>query len=105
MAQIDRYAGKPFLRLLDCYLLACIDQLDAKQDHALIGMEQKLQAIYGVPGDWRSIVSVVMDFPATMRDDVRQVWSDYLAHAKQRDASVNPNEFVEEFVRQNFPNI
>lgn len=105
MIAADRYTGKPFLRLLDCYLLACIEQLDLDQAQALKKAEPKLQQIYGLAGDWRAIVEGVMEFPSSMGDQVRSVWTGYLAQAKQAGVSIDPNEFVAEFVRQNFPDI
>jgi hypothetical protein len=105
MITADRYTGKPFLRLLDCYFLACIGQLDVDQAQALERAEPKLRQIYGLAGDWQAIVKSVMDFPASMGEQVRSVWAGHLAQAKSEGASVDPNEFVAEFVRQNFPDI
>ena len=58
----SRYDGKPFLRLLECYILSCIDQLSETDRRNLESMEPKLQSIYGVPGDWRQITASVVGF-------------------------------------------
>ena len=39
---MDRYAGKPFLRLLECYVLAAIGELSDEQQATLRAMEPKL---------------------------------------------------------------
>ena len=100
---MERYAGKPFLRLLECYVLNAIDQLDEKQKDTLRLMEPKLGAVYGVSGTWMEIVCKQMDFPESLSDQIRKIWSGYLLQAKERGASVDPNEFAISFINENFP--
>jgi len=102
---MDRYAGKPFLKLLECYVLDAIGQLDDQQRSALQLMEPKLSKIYSMDGTWLEIVSKQMDIPESLPLQIRDIWEKYLAQAKDRGVAVSPNEFVMGFVDQNFPDI
>ena len=67
---MDRYAGKPFLRLLECYVLSLIGQLDDGQQEKLHRMEPKLAGVYGAEGTWFEIVGAQMDFPPSMPNQI-----------------------------------
>jgi hypothetical protein len=100
---MDRYAGKPFLRLLDCYVLDAIHQLDDVQRASLQKTEPKLRAAYGVDGSWLEIVRAQMALPDSLSDTIYIQWLAYLSHAKMCGKTVEPNEFVKSFVDANFP--
>lgn len=100
----DIYAGKPFLKLLDSYILDAIGALDADSDAALTAMEPKFRETFGATGDWRTIVEQRMQFPAGMKGAVREVWEK--GGAKFRAAQgrePDPLEFTRHFVDTNFP--
>lgn len=100
----DRYKGKPFLRLLDCYVLDAIGYLDAEQDEKLIEMEPKFREVFGQEGGWRDIVEARMQFPEGMAGAIRQVWDnghDKFVAANGREP--DPAEFVQVFVDTKFP--
>jgi hypothetical protein len=99
---MDRYAGKPFLRLLECYVLNAIGQLDDGQRAALVKMESKLASVYKVDGGWLDIVSAQMNFPESLPGQINDIWSRYLDQAKVQGMSVDPGEFAMLFVDQNF---
>jgi hypothetical protein len=99
----DRYDGKPFLRLLDCYVLDTLGALDDRSEAALIAMEPRLRAIYNANGGWREIVAAQMDFPDDMPDQIRRIWDDghdrfVAAHGQDPD----PLAFTTIFVDTNF---
>lgn len=100
---MDRYTGKPFLRLIECYVLSAIDQLDDAQRSSLVKMEPKLSSVYSIDGSWLEIVSSQMEFPDNFPEQIRGFWNGYLEHAKSQGLSVDPNEFAISFVDQNFP--
>lgn len=100
---MDRYTGKPFLRLIECYVLSSIDQLDDAQRSSLVEMEPKLVSIYKIRGNWLEIVSSQMEFPESFPKQILGFWNRYLDHAKSQGLSVDPNEFAMSFVDQNFP--
>ena len=63
----DIYEGKPFLKLLDAYVLDAIGALDADSDAALTAQEPTFHALFGGTGDWRTIVVQRMQFPMAWR--------------------------------------
>ena len=100
----DRYEGKPFLRLIDCYVLDAIGRLDAGQDEQLTAMEPKFREVFGEAGDWRRIVEARMQFPEGMAGAIRQVWDN--GHDKfvaMNGQEPDPVEFTRVFVDTNFP--
>lgn len=101
-AATPRYAKRPFLRLIDCYVLDAIGQLDDDQRAALTRMEPKLATVFGIEGSWSEIVEKQMEFPASLRTQIRGIWGRYLDFARQTGRSVDPGEFVVQFVDNNF---
>ena len=101
---MSRYTNKPFLKLLECYILNSIDQLDDAQRETLVKMEPKLASIYGINGSWLDVVTMQMDFPESLTEQIREIWSKYLDNAKAQGVSIDPTKFAMSFVDQNFPN-
>lgn len=100
---MDRYKGKPFLRLLECYILNVVGQLDDKQYSALERMEPKLREVYKSEGSWVEVVAKQMEFTGDFHEQVRALWNRYSAHLKQQGFDVDSNQFVVRFVDDNFP--
>ena len=101
----DRYSGKPFLRLLECYVLDAIGALDEQQRTVLQRMEPKLMNVYGRSGSWSEIVAAEMEFPPSLPMHIRQIWTQNIEAAKSRGLRCDPNEFALAFVDQNFPDL
>ena len=99
---MDRYEGKPLLRLIECYILDSIDQLTSEQVATLVSMEPKLRAALGVTGTWKEIVAKTMDFPDTFPAQIKEIWQRNLDMAASKGASVSPEEFAMTFVDENF---
>ncbi|MFL9842450.1 hypothetical protein ABS767_15880 [Sphingomonas sp. ST-64] len=100
----DIYAGKPFLRLLDSYVLDAIGELDAESDAKLTSMEPKFRELFGTTGDWRSMVEQRMRFPDGMAGAINEVWTKgrtkfITANGHEPD----PVEFTRTFVDTHFP--
>ena len=100
----DRYAGKPFLRLLESYILDAIGHLDPAADGALQAMEPQYREMFGATGSWREIVVSRMQFPEGMQSAVREVWQSgrerfRAANGREPDAE----EFTRVFVDTKFP--
>lgn len=101
---IDRYVGKPFLQLLDSYVLDAIGALDVEADAGLAAMEAEFRKTFDATGDWRAIVVQRMNFPDGMAGAIREVWQKgsvkfMAAHGREPD----PFEFTRHFVDTNFP--
>jgi hypothetical protein len=100
---MNRYEGKPLLRLLECYVLVAIGQLDDEQLDALQRMAPKLAAVYNRQGTWSEIIRDEMGFPESLPMKIREIWERNLATLRERGVAVDPNEFAMAFVDQNFP--
>jgi hypothetical protein len=96
-----RYQGKPLLRLLESYVLWAIDQLSEKNARILERVTPKLQSVYGIDGDWRQIVSAIMELPPNMPMLIRQVWAKNLEIARANGVVLTPQQFAEMFVDKN----
>lgn len=99
----DRYDGKPFLRLLESYVLWSIDRLDPASAEGLVGMQPKLQEVYGQTGTWQEIVARQMEFPDTLPETIKSIWERGAAKAHEQGLAVDPSEFARQFVDTNFP--
>lgn len=92
----DRYAGKPFLMLLDSYVLFQIEELPKEAELALENMTPKLQEIYNLSGNWRQIIESVMAIPASEVTSIRHEW------ANSTNATFSADEFAQRYVNQHF---
>lgn len=99
----DRYSRNPFLRLVDCYVLDAIGHLPSAQRATLEQLEPRFQKALGAQGGWREIVEAKMQFSADVTAQVREFWAGYKKAASQQGIEVDANEFVVDFVNQNFP--
>ncbi len=99
----DRYDGKPFLRLLDSYVLAAIGELPREQHESLQDMEPKLRSVYGTEGDWRQIVATQMGFPDDLPATIKVIWDNGVAKIRASGMNPDPSEFIRHFVDTNFP--
>lgn len=100
----QRYEGKPFLRLLDSYVLAAIGQLDDANALWLTEAEPHFRATFGEQGTWQQIVEKRMGFPAGMPAAILEVWT--RGQAKFRAAAgeePDPVLFAHQFVDTHFP--
>ena len=98
---VNRYAGKPFLKLVDSFVLKCIDQLDPSQESLLVQMTPKLREVYSSGGTWEEIVVVQLRFPPNIRETVQALWEKNQDIANQSGATLTPMQFVEMFVANN----
>lgn len=100
----DRYAGKPFLKLLDAYVVDAIGHMDGATELELLVMEPQMRSALGLSGDWRSLVEQRMRFPEGMKGAIREVWDKgrvkfIAANGREPD----PIEFTMHFVDTKFP--
>ncbi len=100
--QQDRYAGKPFLRLLESYVLNAIGRLTPQEKEALEAMEDKLSAVYGQTGSWVEIVAAQMAFPVELPGRICKIWETGSARAREQGFTPDPVEFTRHFVDMNF---
>lgn len=100
-----RYAGKPFLGLLDGYVLKTIGHLDPKKDAGLKALEGKFQEIFKSQSDWCGIVKEQLGLADSLDQEIQELWERYSSHVKNTGAEPDPVAFTHQFVAQNFPDI
>ncbi|MDH5648195.1 MAG: hypothetical protein OEY67_00955 [Gammaproteobacteria bacterium] len=97
----ERYTGKPFLRLLELYVLDAIGQLSDKDEETLIKMTPNLQATYKSQGSWKEIIRKVMDLPENMPSLIIDMWNKNQKIAKDNGQVLEGEQFAMMFVDQN----
>ena len=102
-SQSDRYEGKPFLKLVDSFVLDCIGQLDPVTSQSLIEMTPKLREVYGHEGSWQEIVMKQLDFTPQVQISIQEMWFKNQTIAKANGVNLSPIQFAELFVAQNVP--
>ena len=98
----ERYEGKPFLRLLDAYVLDSIGELDSQTAQSLTAMEPKLRDTYQIQGSWQDIVSHQMQFPEDMPRQIEAIWNDAETKVRNSGMELSAVEFTYQFVDTNF---
>ena len=100
----DRYEGKPFLRLLDSYVLDAIDKLDDANAKWLVEAEPYFRETFGGSGSWQDIVAQRMQFPEGMQSAIAETWQKgRVRFVEQNGHEPEPVQFAHMFVDQNFP--
>jgi len=100
----NRYFGKPFLKLVDSYVLDAIGHLDAATDAALTAMEPNFHRTFNTTGSWREIVVGQMQFPEGMAGAIREVWEKgKVRFVEATGKEPDPVEFTRTFVDTKFP--
>jgi hypothetical protein len=97
-----RYKDKPFLRLLECYILDAIGKLPDESRRKLENMSPKLAEIYGYSGVWTEIIEKVMHFPEDMKDRINEIWKRNILVAEGAGERLEPEYFAQHFVDKNF---
>jgi hypothetical protein len=98
-----RYDGKPFLELLDCYVLQAIGALDVGRLAALEAKAPQLQREYQTTVSWSEIVALQMNFAPDMSARIAVTWNDAQAAAAGQGLVAEPEEFTRLLVDANFP--
>lgn len=98
-----RYEGKPFLRVLELYIMWCADQLPPGEVGRVDELTPYLQNAFNRTGPWHQIVAKEMQFPDDLPQRVRDRWKEFVEHAEKAGQTPSPELFAQAFVDQNFP--
>jgi hypothetical protein len=98
----DRYAGRPFLRLLECFVLWSVGELSDDQSTSLREMTPHLQRTYGATGSWHDVVAAQMGFPTTLPSELRSLWERNKQAARDRGVGISAEEWTRAVVDDNF---
>ena len=96
-----RYKGKPFLRLLELYVLWAIGELAEKETSFMEEITPKLRSSYKMEGDWQRIIEGVMELPPHLPGKIRELWNRNLEIARTAGVVLPPQHFAEFFVDEN----
>ena len=99
--RVDRYAGKPLLKLVDSFVLKCIGELDPSQELLLVQMTPKFQEVFACPGTWEEIVIAELHFQPGIQASIQALWTKNQGIAKLNGVTLTPMQFVEMFVESN----
>lgn len=101
----DRYQGKPFLLLLEKYILDVIGELKRSDREGLEKMTPKLQRTFNHTGSWSEIVSAQLRLTPRDRDSIARNWKHNKQRADSKIKSVSPEDFArflaDQLIRQN----
>ncbi len=97
----DRYDGKPFLKLVDSFVLKCIGELGQSQELLFEKMTPKLQETFKSSGSWEDIVMEQLQYQPEIRDAIRELWAKNKEIAKENGTELSPMQFTEMFVSSN----
>ena len=99
---MNRYDGRPLLRLLECYVLWVIGHLSQKEENVLVTMTPQLRSIFKSTGDWKEIVTESVDIKDSDITEIKKMWNYYSEIAKAKNTRLTPQNFSEAFVDKNF---
>ena len=97
----DRYAGRPFLRLLECLALDAIGALDAEQRAVLEAMTPKLAESLGREGTWQQVVAAQMNWGEGIDGAIRELWDRNREAAREEGIELTSDEFAMLFADAN----
>lgn len=99
-----RYSGKPFLELVDSFVLDAIGHLDDATARSLREREPLFRDLFGERGGWRDMVVARMQFPKGMAGAIREVWDKgRVRFVSEQGREPDPREFAQHFVDTKFP--
>lgn len=99
---MDRYQGKPLLRLLELYILNALNELPPPEQETLNRLAPKLQALYGGKGHWHEAIEAAVRMPADMPQVIRDMWAKNLEIARANNVpALSAQKFAEMFVDEN----
>ena len=98
---LDRYAGKPLLKLVEAFVLDAIGELPAAQRTTLEQMTEKLQEVYKSTSPWQGIVVEVMHWDSDIASSIQGLWKRNQAIACSSGVTLSPTDFVVMFVEAN----
>ncbi len=98
---LERYRDKPFLLMLESYILDAIGELPGPMEQLAKNVSGKL---FG-GGDWRRRLREEVGFDTSLNDQVKQLWTENLQIAKEKAAELEPGDFAQALVEANFSEI
>ena len=99
--ELERYKDKPFLLMLEAYVLDAIGELPPS-------MEQLTKMVSGKffgAGDWRKRLREEVGLDKSLNEQLKQLWQENQAIAKEKGVELVAQEFAQALVEANFSQI
>jgi hypothetical protein len=98
---LERYKDKPFLLMLESYVMDAIGQLPPAMEQLTKSMSRKL---FGA-GDWRTRLREEVGFDKSLDAQLAQLWKENQQIAKEKGATLEAQDFAQALVEANFSQI
>jgi len=95
----ERYAGRPFLAIMDQFVLSVA--LETPAETALT-LNHFSSVIWEDKGDWRDLVIKHMEFSPTILTSLRQMWESNVQITRDSKVSISPWDFAKGVSGANF---
>ena len=93
----DRYAGKPFLKVIEAFILDAIGELPVEQRDLMQQITPKLQEIYKSQRSWQGIVAEAMHWKPNAAANIRDQWKKVQELDAANSAGLLPAVFAQKF--------
>lgn len=90
----SRYEGRPFLRLLESFVLDALGCLTEPEQARLEALTPNLKETFKRSGTWREIVAAEMSFPADCPATIVRNWEENKKRASEQGLQLNPQQFA-----------
>jgi hypothetical protein len=92
----DRYAGRPLLRLVECYVLDAIGELPDADRTRLESMAPEIaQSLHSPAETWQGAIAGALELDDEYGDSLRQDWADNSRSARDAGSTLTPQSFAE----------
>jgi hypothetical protein len=98
---LERYKDKPFLLLLESFVLDAVGELPPAMEHLATSMSTKF---FGHP-DWKKRLREEVGFPKELRDQIAALWAENRRIAAEKGAELVAAEFAQALVEANFAEV
>lgn len=98
----DRYHGRPFLILLENYVLSAIGSLVPDKEVLAAAATQR---VCGGSDDWRSTLRDTLHLGDSLDESLRQMWATNQQRAQQAGLTLSPEDFARMIADQNFAHL
>lgn len=93
---------KPVFLLLTNYVL---DQIGALQPEDTDRMARIMERVFGAEGDWRAALREQFGLRLELDEQLTVMWSEAQRLGEEKDTEVDPREFAQMVVEENFSDL
>lgn len=99
---MSRYYQKPFLRVVECYVLSVIGEMSKEDEVILKELEPKLQELYHQKGNWAQIVEAELQIDENTKSQILEIYKRNRELAAKNGEELPAEHFAQMFVDENF---